>query len=173
MKRTILIAILMCAAVTLSVAQLPSFGVGVEAALPSGTFADAAGMGFGGSLIVELDLPVVSVYAAGDYLMFAEKEVSTTVPFVGTFTSKSSSSMFGINAGVKLSILPLVYAGAEVGQYFITSKVEFNGATSESSQNKTAIAPMVGASLLMLDVSARYVIMSDANMVVIRGAITF
>lgn len=153
-------------------AQFPKFGLGAELGVPVGDFGTGVGTGIGGAAIVKLGLPIVTIHASADYLAFAEKEVSGTIPLIGTVNTKTSSTMWGINAGVTFTMFPFVYAGGEVGRYSSTTKAEISGfPATETKATKTAFTPIVGVSFLMFDVSARYVIMEKSNFALLRAAL--
>ena len=162
MKKILLTVSLLMLATGVASAQLIEFGIGAELGLPASTeFKDAAKTGFGAVVMAKIGLPVVTVTGSVDYLSFGEKEL------IGV---KSSSSMWGINAGGRLSLLPLIYVGAEAGPYFISAKTQITGQPEvKDSETKFAISPMLGISLWKLNVDARYVIMDKANMVVARA----
>jgi len=162
MKKLVLILPFLLFVTNAASAQMIDFGVGAELGIPLTTdFKDVAGTAFGGTVMAKMDLPIVTVTGSVDYLSFGEKDL---------LVAKTSSSMWGINVGGRLSLLPLIYLGAEAGTYIISSKVQLTGLPEEkTSDTKFAFAPLVGFSLWKLHVDARYVIIQDSNMGVIRA----
>jgi len=129
-----------------------SFGIAAELASPTGDFGDAAGSGIGGAALLKFGLlPIIDLTGSVDYISFAEKE---------TAGIKTSASVWGINIGGRLNLLPMIFGGLEVGTYGLTPKV--NG-DSQGSENKSAFAPIVGIQLAHFEGSVRYVVMKDAN----------
>jgi hypothetical protein len=168
---SILLFLVVCIASTAS-AQAISVGPGLEYATPLGSFGDKVNGGFGAVVAAKLSLPFISVVGGVDYIWLSEKEVITNVG--GNFVStKTSAELMGLNAGATFGLFPLVYAGAEVGTYFVTEKVNQDGATSTGKVTLGSFAPIVGASFGMFDVSARYVFIKDSNFLLLRGVIFF
>jgi len=166
MRATSLFLVLLFLLCSVASAQVFNIGPGLEYASPIGSFGDAVGGGIGGAGQVKLDLPFISVLGAVDYIKFAEKELSAG-------TIKSSAEMWGLNAGAAIGILPFLYGGAEVGTYFVTQRVETGGTGTDEKVTFGSFAPLVGASLGMFDLSARYVFLKDSNFLLIRGVIFF
>jgi hypothetical protein len=142
------------------------FSVGAELALPQGDFGDGFGTGFGAS--VRYESPIndnISWMGTIGYIAFGEKD----------------------NSGVTLSQIPIMagakyyftesfggfYAGAELG--LSMGKVKFDG--GDDSSTDFGFAPQVGYHLGVIDISARYLIVSydgdDANSVGLRVAYVF
>ena len=171
MKKILAVLLLLGLTATAGQAQLIKLGIGAELPLPTGTFGDVVSSGFGGTAIAKLKIPIVDIYGAVDYLNFGEKEITGT----GTTGSvKNSATMWGINAGATISLFVVLYGGVEVGSYIISQKTETAGAPATTSDiTRGAIAPVVGASFTMFDLSARYVIMENTDFFVVRGAIFF
>jgi len=99
-----------------------------------------------------------------EYLKFSEKEVGTL---------KLSSAMWSINAGARVSVLPLISAGAELGNYWITKTTKSGSNESDTKENKIAFTPLIAANFSMFEASIRYAIISDASFISIRAGIYF
>ena len=169
MKKQVVLALLLALAAAGTRAQLIQFGIGAELPIPTGSFGDVVSTGFGGTAIAKIKVPIVDIYGAVDYLDFGAKETGGTSGSV-----KTSATMWGINAGATISLFVVMYGGVEVGSYIISQKTETAGAPATTSDiTRGAIAPVVGASFTMFDLSARYVIMENTDFFVVRGAIFF
>jgi hypothetical protein len=169
MKHTLALILLLTVGAAGVEAQLVTFGIGAELPVPTGTFGDAVSTGFGGTAMAKLKIPVVDLYGAVDYLNFGTKEFSTGSPPV---SAKASATMWGINAGARISLFVLAYGGLEVGSYIITQKTEIAGTPASTGEvTRGAVAPVLGATLAMFDLSARYVIMEETNFIVLRGVL--
>jgi len=139
-----------------------SFGVAASLASPSGDFGNAVGNGIGGAALVKFGLlPIIDLTAGVDYISFAEKE---------TAGFKSSATAWGVNVGGRVSLLPFIFGGLEIGTYSVTPKV--NGQSGDSN-TKSAFAPIVGVRFSQLEGSVRYVARSDANFVGARIGLWF
>ena len=172
MKTTILLLIVFVCAASTASAQAFRIGPGLEYASPLGTFGDRVSEGFGGVGQVKLDLPFISVLGAVDYIRFSEREIISTVG-ANRVTTKTSAEMWGLNAGATLGLFPFVYGGAEVGTYFVTARTEVSGSGTETKLTRGSFAPLLGVSLGIVDISARYVFLQDSDFLLLRGVVFF
>jgi hypothetical protein len=130
------------------------FGVGAATGIPTGDFLDRASTGWGLSLQAKLGIPVVTFTGAVEYLSFGEKTI-----LGGT----SSSQMWGINVGARLTLIPIVYAGVEIGSYQENSTTRIGSQETEGSIARGSVAPIIGAEFLGFDLNARYVFMDKTE----------
>jgi len=163
MKRLTFIALLILILVNGANAQFLSSGIALTAVNPVGDFSDAAGTGFGGVFMAKFGLPVIDITGSVEYLSFSEKENGNI---------KSSATMWSVNAGARLSIFPLISAGAEIGNYWVTSTVT-NGGEVNNTENKIAFTPLIAAQFTMFEVSARYTFLEKASFISLRAGIYF
>ncbi len=164
MKKLIYIFFLVVLGVNISNAQFLKSGIAVTAVTPVGNFADAVGTGYGGVFMAKIGLPIVDVTGSVEYLNFSEKENGPV---------KISSYMWSINAGARISVLPFISAGAELGNYWITVTTNTTNGESDATENKVAFTPLVAANFTMFEVSLRYAILSDASFFALRAGIYF
>ena len=163
MRRLLLLAIVLFAIQVPAMAQLGiSFGLAGSFASPTGDWSNGVGSGIGGAALVKFGLlPIIDLTGSIDYISFTEKDAAGV---------KSSASTWGVNVGGRFSVLPMIYAGLELGTYPLTVKV---GGQSRDTETKSAFAPIVGARFSQLDGSVRYVFMKDANFLGLRVGIWF
>lgn len=164
MKKFLLPALFILSFSTFSNAQSISSGIAFTAVTPAGNFADAVGTGYGGVFMAKIGLPIVDVTGSVEYLNFSEKENGLV---------KVSSYMWSINAGARISVLPFISAGAELGNYWITVTSNTPTGESDATENKVGFTPLVAASFTMFEVSLRYAILSDASFIAIMAGIYF
>ncbi len=160
-KLALLVAALMTTA-TFSTAQM-QVGVSPELDLPIGTFADAAGLGFGASLRGEYMLnEAMTVGVNAGFLTFAEEAdvTQTVIPIHGLFKYQLGS------------LVPGLYAVAEAGLNMMSSEVEstFMGTTTTVEADNNEIGVGVGAGYIMplgekldLDASLRLEMLDIGN----------
>lgn len=156
----------------LSLAVAPSFSqgrfsIGPEVAMPVGDWSDVVGLGIGGTVRYEGAInDNLNWMATAGYLSFGDKE-DLGVKF----------SMIPINAGVKYYFdesFSGFYAGAELGFNVVKAKYEDTGFGSFSaSETKFGFAPMVGYHISVIDIGAKYALVSDANYFGVRVAYVF
>ncbi|MBP1779717.1 MAG: hypothetical protein H6Q86_5728 [candidate division NC10 bacterium] len=139
-------------------AQL-GFGVGAATAIPTGDFSDRASTGWGLSLQARLGIPVVTFTGAVEYLSFGEKTIAG-----GT----SSSQMWGLNVGARLTLLPFVYGGVEIGSYQENATTKIGSQETDGSITRGSVAPIIGAEFLGFDLNARYVFMDKTEFTSVR-----
>lgn len=163
MKSSVLTFLLVFSFLTVTNAQFLSSGIAVTAITPVGNFSDAVGTGYGGVFMAKFGLPMVDITGSVEYLRFSEKEVGNI---------NISSSMWSINAGARIGIFPLVSAGAELGNYWVTISSK-NGTTADATENKVAFTPLIAVSISILEASLRYTIISDASFFSLRAGIYF
>jgi len=164
MKKFQYIIFLIIFSVGVSNAQSLETGIGVSLNTPAGNFSDLVGTGYGGTFMVKIGVPILDITGSIEYIRFSEKEVGTL---------KLSSAMWSINAGARVSVLPLISAGAELGNYWITKTTKSGSNESDTKENKIAFTPLIAANFSMFEASIRYAIISDASFISIRAGIYF
>ncbi len=182
MKRFTLVASLAIVLFTSNAfSQIQAIGVGGGVVLPTGSFGDFAGTGFGGNVqgyykYEGLDNVVLTGYIG--YYRFGEKEFS----FFGT----------GTGIGYKWTLIPIMsggryylgepeaktrlFLGAEVGVHIYSLSVSDEdtglGSGALAGSTEFAIIPVVGAQLGPLDLYAQYSL-SDLNYIGLKGMFRF
>ncbi len=129
----------------------PKIGFGVDMALPSGDFGDAAGTGFGASARVEKGniIPGLGFTLTAGYIQFGEEKI---------LGIDYKYSMIPVQVGAKYSLIGTgLYGIVEAGVHIVS--IEVLG--ESESETKFGIAPGVGFSKpigpgLSFDVSAKY-----------------
>ena len=81
--------------------------------------------------------------------------------------------MWSVNAGARISVLPFLSAGAEIGNYWITVTADNGIVKGDNTENKFAFTPLIAAQFSMFEASLRYAIISDASFISIRAGIYF
>lgn len=158
-----------------------ALGVGVNVALPMGTFGDVAGTGIGGTAMFEMDFtPQLTGTATAGYISWGGKDF-------GQFSYNYSA--IPILVGAKYFFMPDggVYGQAQLGLYmfsvdtevpsFSVGGVSFGGSTS-ATNSEFAISLGGGyeipvSSNMDVDISAAYIIISDLGHIGIRGGVKF
>jgi hypothetical protein len=148
----------------ISNSQSISSGIAVTAVTPTGDFSDEAGTGYGGVFMAKLGLPIIDVTGSVEYIRFADEEIVNT-----TF----STYMWSINAGARISVLPFISAGAEIGNYWVTVSFENANEEKDITENKVAFTPLIAAQFSMFEASLRYVLIENASFFAIRAGIYF
>jgi len=154
MKKFQYIIFLIVFLVSVSNAQSPEIGIGVSLNTPAGSLSDNLGTGYGGTFMVKIGVPILDITGSIEYIRFSEKEVDDI---------KWSSDMWSANAGARISVLPFLSAGAEIGNYWITVNADFGTAKSDITFNRFAITPLIAAQFGVFEASLRYTIISDAE----------
>lgn len=149
---------------TVSNAQLLQSGIAVTAVTPMGDFSDVVSTGYGGVFMAKFGLPVIDVTGSVEYLSFSEKDVAGI---------KFSSTMWGINAGARISLFPFISAGAEIGNYWITGTTDDGVSETDNTENKVAFTPLIAAQFAIFEASLRYAVMGDASFLALRAGIYF
>ena len=149
---------------SISNAQLLESGIAATVVTPVGDFSDAVDTGFGGVFMVKFGLPVLDITGSIEYLRFSEKEVGNI---------KFNSTMWGINAGARISVFPFISAGAEIGNYWITITTENATGEHDETVNKVAFTPLIAAQISILEASLRYALIDKASFFSIRAGIYF
>lgn len=142
------------------------FSVGAELGLPQGDWNDAVSMGFGGSVRYESSINEnLNWMASAGYLSFGEKDDSglkiSMIPVLGGVKYYFNESFNGF------------YAGAEAGLVFAKAELDFLGESVSDDETKFAFGPQIGYHLSVIDISARYFMVEDANSIGIRVAYVF
>ena len=139
--------------------DMVSLGVGASFNTPTGDFGDNAASGWGGMAGVKIGIPIIDITGAVEYMSFGEKE------FTG---GKSEASMLGFTAGGRFTLIPLIYAGLEVGSFNVKSTTTCGSQESKGDVTYGAYGPIVGLNFAGFDLNARYMLVNDANFTSIR-----
>jgi len=170
-------AVVLFAGINLNAQSKLSFNAGANLALPMGSFADVAGLGFGASVGAQMPLAdKITGTASVGYLMFGEKELGPT-----GFSVKSTFSAIPILVGSKYALSDNFYGAAEVGFHLFSSTVKTEitmfgkTTTSEGTGSSSDFTLGVGGGYMFgkLDVSAKYYLISNANYLGVRVAYHF
>lgn len=175
MKKLVVLIALLAFAVSFNAQSKMKLGIGLNANLPSGTFGDVAGTGIGGTAQLELGLTdqITGVATVG-YITYGKKDLLG----IGSYTY----SCIPVAAGVKYHLANGFYGIADVGLYSFTADVEvsFGGFTSTASESSSEFGIGVGAGYCMplgdkmgLDITAKYLVISDMNSIDIRAGVKF
>lgn len=169
MKKTLIVLFALFIAVTVN-AQNINLSIGGELALPMGTFGDAAGIGFGGTVRGEYPLSdnLVGIADVG-YLMWGGE----TIDLGGLGEITTDYSAIPIQVGAKYYFDKSFYGLAQVGLHMFTfdaeSKISIYGTptTSSSSTGESKFGAGVGAGYELplgggaLDINVKYQLVSD------------
>jgi hypothetical protein len=136
----------------------------VTAVTPMSNFSDVVSTGYGGVFMAKFGLPVLDVTGSVEYLNFSENEAGDL---------KFSSTMWGLNAGARISILPFISAGAEIGNYWITITTDDGVSEKDNTVNKVAFTPLIAAQFSIFEASIRYALMDETSFFAIRAGIYF
>lgn len=167
MKKTLIILFALFIAVTVN-AQNINLSVGGELAMPMGTFGDAAGIGFGGTVRGEYPIndQLVGIADVG-YLMWGGQEIDLGIGKIST-----DYSAIPIQVGAKYYFDKGFYALAQVGLHMFTfdatSTITIFGSTSTSSAStsESKFGAGVGAGYELplgggaLDINVKYQLVS-------------
>ncbi|TXI71621.1 MAG: porin family protein [Cyclobacteriaceae bacterium] len=170
MKKVVLTMFVACCAVA-SFAQ-GRFSVGPEVALPMGDFADAVGLGIGGT--VRYEAPIsgnLNWTATAGFLSFMKETAET--PFGDVETSATA---IPIQGGIKYYFTESFngfYAAGELGVHLYKVKAELAGESDDASETEFSFAPGVGYHLGSIDIAARYQIAGDGDYLGFRIAYVF
>ncbi|MFA6597517.1 MAG: outer membrane beta-barrel protein [Ignavibacteriaceae bacterium] len=129
-----------------------TLGVGGSLALPLGTFADAASMGFGGLVRGEMGFGSVVGTASLGYLTFSGKDIDLG----GGTTLKTTYSDIPILVGAKYSFAPGFYGSAEVGLNMLTFSADVSGISVSTSETQFGFAIGAGYQIQAFDISLKY-----------------
>ncbi|MBI5475924.1 MAG: outer membrane beta-barrel protein [Ignavibacteriales bacterium] len=183
----VLMLVLLVAGISFGQEGQMRLGAGLELVLPSGTFGDVAGTGFGGTANFLYTVnPQITITGTAGYIMWGEKSFD-----LGFGEWKYSYSAIPILAGGRYYFTEgdsRVYGSAEIGLYMFSATVTVptqsffgytiaGGETTESSSEFT-IAPGVGYEMkigdnMNLDVAAKYLIISDMSNINLRAGVNF
>jgi len=172
MKKLVLMLALTAASVSFASAQ-GRFSVGPEVAIPMSDFGDLVGVGIGGSLRYEAPINEnLSWMGTVGFISFGKKSFDDG--FGGEYDF--SATIIPIQAGLKYYFTESFsgfYAGAELGANLVKGKASGDGVSVSDSETKFGFAPQVGYHLSVIDISARYQIISDSNYLGFRIAYVF
>jgi hypothetical protein len=161
--KKILIVLLILTFAGISSAQGFKLGVAGNAVFPTGDWKEFTGSGWGVDAFGVFDVVLVTLTVRAGYLSFGENEQQ----ILGE-TYKTSVSAVPVMAGLRwdfgMPVGPSFYVGAEAGIHNFTTSVEAAGQSIPSeSESKFAFGPNVGVEIIGFDLSAYYMIISDAN----------
>ncbi len=157
--------------------------VGPELAVPTGTLGDIAGIGFGGTVAVQMNLGQnIDGYVRVGYLTFGEKDIASL--------GIANGAPAGTTANNKTSAIPLLvgtkyyfgkggfYSLGEIGLHFISNSqtVSFAGASASNDVSSTEFSYSVGVGyeVSSFDLGVRYTgAGSNANWIGVRAAYKF
>lgn len=169
MKKSLIVLFALFIAVSVN-AQNINLSVGGELSMPMGTFGDAAGIGFGGTVRGEYPIndQIVGIADVG-YLMWGGE----TIDLGGLGEITTDYSAIPILVGAKYYFDKGFYAIAQVGLHMFTfeatSKITFLGSTTESSASvsESKFGAGVGAGYELplgggaLDINVKYQMVAD------------
>jgi len=179
---TVFIAVILFAGLLNAAPGDKSLGVGLNIALPMGSFGDVAGTGIGGTAVFEMELaPQIIGTGTAGYISWGGKDF-------GGFSY--SYSAIPILVGVKYFFMPTggFYANGQVGVYLFSWSTDlptvsvpgytFGGGDVSYSSTEFTLALGGGYEIpispkLTADVSASYLIISSLGHIGIRGGIKF
>ena len=162
MKKIIIVLMILCFA-GISSAQGFKLGIAGTAAFPTGDWSEFTSTGYGVDAFGVFDIVMLTITARVGYLSFGENEQE----ILGD-TYKTSITAVPVMAGLRwkfgLPVGPSFYAGVEAGIHSFTTTIEAAGQTFPSeSTTEFAIGPNVGLQFAGFDLSAFYMIVSDAD----------
>lgn len=180
---TVFIAVILFAGLVNAAPGDKSLGVGLNIALPTGSFGDFAGTGFGGTAVFEMELaPQIIGTATAGYISWGGKD------FGGYSYSYSAVPIL---VGVKYFFMPTggFYANGQLGLYFFSWSVDspvigipglftYGGGSQSLTSSKFTLALGGGYEIpvspaLTVDIGASYIIISDFGHIGIRGGVKF
>ncbi len=169
MKKILIIMIVL----TLSgIASAQGFKVGAAGNIvfPTGEFSEFNSTGWGVDAFGIFDLGALTLTARVGYISFGEGEISELGELVKT-TTTAVPVMAGVRWGFGGLVGPSLYAGLEAGIHSFSTSAETVGIGGEAeSTTEFAFAPIVGVEIAGFDISAYYMIISDANYLGLRVA---
>ena len=188
MKKTIILFVAIVAIASLAPAQAKYFGgANVELYMPSGNFADQAGIGFGGTAVFGKPINEnISSYVKVGYIMWGAKKYD-----LGTYKWEYTWHLIPVKVGGKYyfgagNMKP--YGVLEVGYSVLGAKVKSEylnpwtnttiTAEATASESRIGFAPGVGMEYKMgekmaLDAQVRYELISDFNNIGIQVGLKF
>lgn len=178
MKKVLLVLLALVCFVSISHAQKKdmNLSVGAEVSLPQGDWGDFFNTGFGATVNFEYGFSsqLFGVATAG-YLMWGADDYS-----LYGVTIETSMTAIPILGGVKYYFDKKggIYAIAQAGFYMFTVTAEGGGASSDASDEEFTVRAGAGYEIelsknMLLDISAMYVIISDANNIAARVGVKF
>ncbi len=183
MKKMLLVLITVLCVVGFTSAQKKMYaGVGLNIALPMGTFGDVAGTGFGGTGTFEMEFtPQLLGTGTVGYIAWGGKDFNT-----GFGNWSYTYSAIPILVGAKYYFMPNsgFYGHGQLGFYMLSVDIEYPAGTNtfgiDASGSSTEFAICFGAGYelplsktVMGDIGASYNIISDAGHIGIRAGVKF
>jgi hypothetical protein len=164
-----------------------TLGLGAEIVLPSGTFGDVAGTGFGGTVNFLYDInDQIAISGTAGYLTWGKKSVG-----VAPYSFEYTYSAIPILAGARYYFTKCgegLYGSAEIGFYMFSVKfkspgytiggVTYGGGEATESSSEFAFAPGIGyempiSDVMNFDALAKYVVISDMGNIDFRVGINY
>jgi hypothetical protein len=147
-------------------------GIGGDLSLPQGDWKDVTNTGFGGSLFAVVDVMVLKVTGDVGYISYGTKTVGED-PFKYEYQTSAVPVLIGLRYEFGAPVGPKVHAGVKLGYHFFTTTVKLGGETVPTdNKEEFTIAPYVGVSLMMFELTGHYMIIKDANYIGLRLAYT-
>lgn len=151
--------------------------LGFEVGFPQGKGTENVGTGIGGSFKYEGRISSnASFLASFGYLSFP----ATSNGLPPGITLSGSASFMPITAGLKYyptEVFNGFYFGGDLGVTVINAKLNISGqgisGSGTGSENKFTFSPGLGYHFSGFDLTIRYNVISDANYIGIRAAVTF
>jgi hypothetical protein len=183
----VLMLVLLMTGIGLAQEGQMKLGVGVELLLPSGNFGDIAGTGIGGTanFLYQLNNQI-SLSGTAGYISWGGKSFD-----VGFGKYEYAYSAIPILVGGRYYFTEgdaRVYGSAEIGMYMLSATVTVPsyslygytvaGGESTVSSSEFTIAPGIGYEMkigdnMNLDLTAKYLMISDANNLNVRAGVNF
>jgi hypothetical protein len=159
--KKILIVLIILSFAGISSAQGFKLGVAGNVAFPTGDWSEFTSTGYGVDAFGVFDIVLLTLTVRAGYLSFGENSTE-----LYTTSTKAIPIMAGLRWDFGLPVGPSFYAGVEAGVHSFTTTFEAKGAAvplPDETESKFAIGPNIGLELAGFDLSAYYMIISDAN----------
>jgi hypothetical protein len=182
-KYTVLLVLVLCLVISQFALAGPKFGIGGNLALPQGDWSDiTSSIGFGGT--AQALFPMGENMAVGvqaGYLIFGGEEMDFGA--AGSFDYTISAIPILATGRYYLGVPggPRPFVGALVGFHLMQISYDYSvtlfgvTTTAEGDDNSTefSFAPMAGIEVGAIEISAFYMIISDANYIGARIGFNF
>jgi hypothetical protein len=166
MKKFLIVLIILSFA-GIGSAQGFKLGIAGNVVFPTGDLKDAtSSTGYGVDAFGVFDIMLLTLTVRAGYLSFGEKEFDLGGGEKLTVSTVAIPVMAGLRWDFGLPVGPSFYAGVEAGIHAFTTTYESSGtivADPDDTETKFALAPNVGLEFAGFDLSAYYMIISDAN----------
>ena len=167
MKKILIVLILMALSSMVS-AQGFKLGAAGNVVFPTGEFSEFNSTGWGVDAFAIFDLIAVTLTARVGYISFGEGDLGEAGELFKT-TTTAVPVMVGARWNFGVGVGPSFYAELEAGIHSFSTSAETVGVGGEKeSTTEFAFAPVVGVEIAGFDISAYYMIISDANYIGLR-----